>query len=99
MSEIVRDMISKSLADFTLDLYSDLIVPDENLFISPYSIFTALAMVYAGAKSLTENEMSKAMHIDMEQDILHPTIKVNMDKLLSYKEIELKIANSLWIQA
>jgi len=98
MSGIVRDMISKSLADFMLDLYSELIEPDKNLFISPYSIFTALAMVYAGAKNLTENEMSKVMHIDMDQDILHPTIKDIMQKLLSYKEIELNVANSLWTQ-
>jgi len=98
MSDLVRNAISKSLADFSLGLYSELIEPDENIFISPYSIFTALAMAYAGAKSLTESEMSEVMHIDMDQDVLHPTIKEIMNKLSSYKEIELNIANSLWIQ-
>lgn len=98
MSDIVRDNVSKSLANFSLRIYSELIQPEKNLFISPYSIFTALAMAYAGARNLTESEMSNVMYINLDQDVLHPTIKGVMDELLSYKEIELSVANSLWTQ-
>ena len=44
----------KSVAEannrFALDLYGKLKKGDENLFYSPYSISTALAMTYAGAR-------------------------------------------------
>jgi serpin B len=35
---------------FALELYGKLAAKDGNLFLSPYSISTALAMTYAGAK-------------------------------------------------
>ena len=42
---------------FALDLYGRLRSREGNLFLSPYSISTALAMTYAGARGRTEEEM------------------------------------------
>lgn len=48
--------------EFALELYSKLREKEGNLFFSPYSISTALAMTYAGARGETEAQMAKALH-------------------------------------
>jgi serpin B len=46
---------------FALALYQKLRGGDGNLFFSPYSVSTALAMTYAGARGETERQMAEAM--------------------------------------
>jgi len=87
---------------FAIELYSQLKVPEENLFFSPFSIFTALAMVYSGARGLTATNMEDILHISVDQYRFHMTFK----EVLSYlrgeddhnKDSELHIANLLCIQ-
>ncbi len=43
---------------FALDLYGKLRSQEGNLFLSPYSISTALAMTYGGARGETEKQMA-----------------------------------------
>jgi len=50
---------------FALDLYRQLRNQEGNLFFSPYSTSTALAMTYAGAKGQTATEMSKVLHFTL----------------------------------
>ena len=45
---------------FALNLYSKLKDAEGNLFFSPYSISTALAMTYAGARGNTEKLKSES---------------------------------------
>src|SRR4051812_45473510 len=47
-----------------LDLYRQLASkqPEGNLVISPYSIESALALVYAGADGATRSELSRVLH-------------------------------------
>ncbi len=60
--------------EFAVDVYLALHEGNEgvNLFISPLSISTAIAMVYAGARGNTETQMADAMHFTLGQDNLHP---------------------------
>jgi len=51
--------------DFALELYAQLRDQQGNLFLSPYSISTALAMTYAGARGQTERQMAAALHFPM----------------------------------
>jgi serine protease inhibitor len=46
---------------FALQLYEKLRDQPGNLFFSPYSISTALAMTYAGAKGRTQEQMAQAL--------------------------------------
>ena len=57
---------------FALDAYRVLGEADGNVFYSPLSISTALAMTYAGARGATESQMAGALHYDLSQAELHP---------------------------
>ncbi|OUO95064.1 serpin family protein [Cloacibacillus sp. An23] len=50
--------------NFTFDLYKTAAKDKagDNIFLSPYSVSTALAMTYAGARGVTEEEMARALH-------------------------------------
>jgi serpin B len=86
---------------FAHDLYRELKGREGNLFFSPYSISTALAMTYAGARGNTAGQMAEVLHFSLEQERLHPAF-ASIDKVLGEMQkqgnIELNIANSLWPQ-
>lgn len=95
----------KSVADsnnrFALDLYGKLKKGDENLFYSPYSISTALAMTYAGARTTTAEEMAKTLRFDLPPDRLHPAhaeMILDLNEAGKKGDFQLSVANRLWGQ-
>ncbi len=56
---------------FALDLYRQLQTTPGNLFLSPYSLSTALAMVYAGARGDTAKQMGQVLHFDKAPGQVH----------------------------
>ena len=64
--------VVKGNNEFAFDLYGQLRKQNGNLFFSPNSISTALAMTYAGARNDTAAEMAKALHFTLPEDKLHP---------------------------
>lgn len=56
---------------FAFDLYGELSKDPGNVFFSPFSISTALAMTYAGARGQTATEMEDALHFSLGQQTLH----------------------------
>jgi serpin B len=86
---------------FALDLYQQLKDQPGNLFFSPYSIATSLAMTCVGARGQTEMEMANALHLSLPPGKVPPAFKslmVRMDQLQRWNRIVLKSANSLWCQ-
>jgi len=87
---------------FALELYHSLTNSMEgNLVFSPYSISTALGMVYAGARGDTETQMAQTLHFTLPQDRLHEAfqqLQQEREQLVSGGDVELKVANSLWPQ-
>ncbi len=78
-----------------------------NLFYSPYSISTALAMTYAGAAGNTLKQMGSALHFTLPQAQLHPAFNQLALDLASRgqnakgaggKSFSLNINNALWGQ-
>ncbi len=57
--------------EFTFDLYRELKGSEGNFFFSPYSISTALAMTYVGARGETEQQMADTLHFTLSQERLH----------------------------
>ncbi|MGQ9678187.1 MAG: serpin family protein [bacterium] len=72
--------------------------PDENVFISPYSIATALSMTYNGAGGETRTAMAKVLGVaDIELERLNTGERLLAELLKKDKSgVELLIANSLW---
>jgi serpin B len=86
---------------FALDLYRELKGSGGNLFFSPYSISTALAMTYAGAGGNTGKQMAGVLHFSTHQDECHEAFNKLETRLRTAQaegEIQLKVANSLWPQ-
>src|SRR5438105_4642594 len=86
---------------FALDLYAQLKSSPGNLFFSPYSISTALAMTYAGARDETEKQMAKVLHFDADQQLVHRHFGELQHQLTEAGQqagIQLNIANALWAQ-
>jgi serpin B len=86
---------------FALNLYAQLRTTEGNLFFSPYSISTALAMTYGGARGETEKQMAKALNFTLSQDRLHPVFAALEAALVNVQKkgkVQLTVANSLWPQ-
>jgi len=70
--------------DFAVSLYQHLATQDGNLFFSPYSISSALAMTYARARGQTQAQMREALHFPFNPDRLSPAFNllgINLNKL------------------
>ena len=106
------DRIVKGNTKFAFDLYAQLKTEEGNLFFSPYSISTALAMTYAGAKNETAEQMAKTLGfwhcpnfpsepLTMPEIPFHPAYGrlINRLNTLGQKgNYQLSIANALWGQ-
>ncbi len=71
---------------FGLELYHKLaktVTNDKNLFMSPYSISTALVMTWVGARNDTESQMAQVLHIKGDRD----TVGENFHQLQSSLEL------------
>ncbi len=96
----MRDLV-RGCSTFAFDLYHQLGAKEGNLFFSPYSISSALAMTYAGARGNTETEMSATLHFSLGQGDLHPAfgaLATHLNALQDSGHVQLAIANSLWPQ-
>jgi serpin B len=87
---------------FALDLYRSLKKEEEgNLFFSPFSVSTAFAMTYAGARGTTESEMASVFHFP-EAVRLHEGFQAllhSLDTGAGFDGYRLNIANRLWCQS
>ena len=85
--------------EFAADLYAKLKTKEGNLFYSPFSISSALAMTWAGARGNTAAEMAKALHFTLPGERLHPALAGLTDALNARGKAggyQLAVANRLW---
>lgn len=71
-----------------------------NLFISPYSISSALSMTYAGARGETEAQMSRILHLpprDISKKIFLQ-LSDSLEERNRTEGIDLQVANAVWMQ-
>ena len=67
---------------FALDLYQQLCPIAGNLFFSPFSISSALAMTCAGAGDNTQEEMEQVLHFPADPQALHPAFAELTNRLV-----------------
>jgi serpin B len=93
--------VARGNTNFAIDIYNKIRQESGNIFFSPYSISTAFAMTYVGARCETEKQMAHTLHFPLAQGRLHPAFSELQSKLQSLQEIfefKLNIANALWIE-
>lgn len=100
-SKIGPELVKRN-NDFAFHIFKQLNKEDreKNIFISPLSISTALAMTYQGAQGTTKEAMAKALrYSDIDIQVLNESYKNLLPHLMKLDhKIELNIANSIWIR-
>lgn len=88
----VNDMGIKMVADLSAQR------PQKNVFISPLSIFMALAMTESGAGGSTRDAMRQALAVpqDLSDEQLHGSAAALLKVLQAERGDEISIANALW---
>jgi serpin B len=85
--------------EFALDLYARMSQKPGNVVFSPYSISTALAMTYGGARGDTAERMARALHFPLAPERLHPAfgeLTADLQKEDKNRPYHLHVANALW---
>ena len=97
--------VAQANNSFGADLDARLAGQQGNLFFSPYSIETALAMTYAGARGLTAEQMAKVLHLPAQGEQIHKAFSQLIHDLNAEKGpdgkprgYQLSVANALWGQ-
>lgn len=92
--------ILKNNIDFAFDLYKNLDEKDKekNVFLSPYSISTAMAMTYSGARGKTAIELAQGMHFNKEIKKSDEEFKWLIDAIISLNnsDVKISVANRLF---
>jgi serpin B len=102
-TETAFDLINKVVAannQFAFDCYANL-KPNTNIFFSPYSISTAVAMTYVGARGNTKKQISNTLHFPTNQKQLDAAFHYLINQInqaSKHKNISIHTANSIWAQ-
>ena len=84
---------------FSIDLYRQTAPDNENYIVSPFSVSAALAMTYAGAEGVTEEEMATVLHVGDDEAAYHEGYGTLMQELDGrYAGYEINLANRLFGQ-
>lgn len=82
-----------------MDIYKRYKSKEENLFYSSFSISSALAMTYEGAKGKTAEEMQAVLHLPSDKEKIHSNfVKIYNEINKPNKSYQLTTANALWAQ-
>lgn len=97
----VREL-SQGNNEFSLRLYKILSKKEKgNIFCSPYSVSTALAMVYGGARGKTADQMAKVLCFPQKDAKLHQAygkLIMSLNSRGQEGKFKLNVANRLWGQ-
>lgn len=94
---------SDSNNEFMMKMYKELTSDkkNNNIFFSPFSISSALAMTFAGSDGNTEVQMANALEFSSNTDIFHEDFSIvtnRINEIGKKGKVKLSIANSLWMQ-
>jgi serpin B len=93
------EKVVQSNTQLAIDLYDKIEIEEGNVFFSPYSISTAHAFTYGGARGETAKQMAAVLHLSLENEELHSAfadIQSRLNAIPQEEKTQLHIANSLW---
>jgi len=90
-----------SVNAFAFDVYGKLDARDGNVFFSPLSAATALAMTYAGAQGRTATEIAKVLRLTEKPPEVHYEFGALLSELNAVRASKCRLlsANALWAHA
>lgn len=98
-TEAERRAAADAVNEFGLELFRRLSEQEKgNVLFSPYSLVTALAMTYAGARGETAAEMARVLRVAGLGDRLHPAMDGLTRRLCEGTQPVTHVANALWGQ-
>ncbi len=83
---------------FAMDLYSRYKGEQGNVFFSPFSISSALAMTYEGANGQTATEMASVLHLPQNGTLRRDGYYGLINEINGDRGSVLRTANALWVQ-
>lgn len=89
-----------SINAFTLDLFREVKGEAGNIFLSPWNIANAIALVFAGARGETERQISRALNTTPEQEGFHKAFGALISDLKARRSeqgYQLSIASGVWL--
>lgn len=96
LSEAQIQEETRKINDASLRLFRAMIQPEENLIISPYSIFSAFAISYVGARGETAKQMEKVFACNENTPKYISVMTEALEKRAKQNGMKLQIANSIW---
>lgn len=99
-SDSLQSLVASNTT-FGLNLYSEVASSRGNLFLSPFSISTCLAMTYAGANGTTAEQMAQVFGFGPDQvqfALNFGELQRQLETIQAPNALEFNIANALWTQ-
>jgi serpin B len=94
--------VAPRVNQFGLDLYGEVQADRGNVFLSPFSVSTALAMTAAGARGATLDEMVKVLRLPADPAKADAGFRALLDRLKDdpsgKRPFQLSTANAVWAQ-
>lgn len=102
-SVTTQSQVINGNSQFALDIYQELVDENENQMLSPYSISTALAMVYAGTDGNTTTELQNVMGYGANNSNFHQAFNQLTNSIeqnvSSPANSEVNVVNKIWRSA
>lgn len=91
-------MIAEGLGKFSCDLYQKL-ERDSNIFFSGYSISSAMALAYLGARGETQKQMAEAMgYVPEAPQVVQALLDLGSGLNSDDGKIQTLVGNAVWVQ-
>jgi len=103
LSQTDKDLMANSSNRFSYNLFSNLshdqLNADKNQFYSPFSIFSALAVTYEGARNLTADEMRAVLYLPQTDSTRRNGYR-NLNSGINSPGIDYNLTNgnALWVE-
>ncbi len=91
-----KDELITPVADFSVRLLKEAYVSNKNTLISPLSMYLALGMTANGSNGETLEEFEDVLGMGADINDLNIFYKQLTDRIINHKEVEVKVANSIW---
>lgn len=95
------EKVTRANNQFAIDFFQKVSEPGKNVFVSPVSVSTALAMTFEGSRGETRKQMAGTLHFDMSDAERQEGFAALIKSTTAgpEKRYKLTIANALWEDA